>query len=357
MKDQFFTPKDLAVASVRAAKNRRVRLVADFAAGHGDLLAAAIDRWPSCTIIANDIDPSCARKLRKNDFVHAVSCCDFLDERSRMASKMLSKLQNSCDVVLLNPPFSGRGGSAFYSNSDTGQIRCSRAFAFVLTAFDYLRVGGELVAILPQSCLTSDKDYACREFVQSISSMTIIERFSKSTFYGCSASTVVVRFRKGDVECSDIVADHGFSKSKKIESLTVRLVRGCIPVHRAMNGLAGTKFPFVHSTEIVGSAVTRSNRFVDVGTRYVSPPSVLITRVGSQKTAKCSVYLGRERIVLSDCVIALECDTIQSAQKVRSRLLENWDLVSSYYEGTCAPYITMDALTRMLHRLGIRVVS
>lgn len=82
--------------------------------------------------------------------------------------------------------------------------------------------------------------------------MTIIERFSKSTFYrllGLDCCRPI--FRKGDVECFDIIADHRFSKSKKIEPLTVRLVRGCIPVHRAMNGLAGTKFPFVHHTKIL----------------------------------------------------------------------------------------------------------
>jgi tRNA1(Val) A37 N6-methylase TrmN6 len=357
MNDQFFTPEALAISVVRAARNRKVRLVADFAAGHGDLLAAAINRWPSCKIVANDIDPSCTRKLRISDFVHAVSQCDFLDERSRKTSRTLSKLKSACDVVLLNPPFSGRGSTAFVSNSINGQIRCSRAFAFVLTAFDYLRVGGELVAILPQSCLTSEKDYACREFVQSVSCMTVIERFSKSTFYGCSASTVVVRFRKGDVKCSEIIADVELSKYKGFETFIVRLVRGCLPVHRALDGLAGTRFPFVHSTEIVGPEVTCFDRFVDVGSRCVSSPSVLITRVGSQKAAKCSVYLGKERIVLSDCVIALECDSVQSARKVSSRLVENWELVASHYEGTCAPYITMDALIRMLRRLGIKVVS
>lgn len=357
MKDQFFTPKDLALAAVGAAKNRKVQIVADFAAGHGDLLAAAMCRWPSCRIFANDIDPLCARTLRKLKPVHAVSCCDFLDERSRKASKTLRSLLNGCDIVLLNPPFSGRGSAAFFAESHTGTIKCSRAFAFVLTAFDYLKMGGELIAILPQSCLTSSKDAKCRESMVSTASMTVIERFSKSTFLGCSASTAVVRFKKGANSNAFVVPDITTPKGSIGKTLTVRLIRGCIPVHRALNGLAGTKFPFVHSTEIAGPMITFCDRYVDSGSRLVSSPSVLITRVGSQKTAKCSVYLGRRRIAISDCVIALECDSIDLAEKVRCRLLSNWETVAASYDGTCAPYITIEGLVRMLRYLGIIVTQ
>ncbi|MBN8600341.1 MAG: N-6 DNA methylase [Planctomycetes bacterium] len=357
MKDQFFTPKNLAFAAVRAAKIRKVQIVADFAAGHGDLLAAAIDRWPSCQIFANDIDPLCARTLRKLKSIHSVSCCDFLDERSRKASKILKSLLNACDIVLLNPPFSGRGSAACIAESRAGRIRCSRAFAFVLTAFDYLKMGGELIAILPPSCLSSSKDARCRDLIMSMASMTVIKRFSKSTFMGCSASTVVVRFKKSDN--STAITPPNMTISPKIGSrtLTVRLIRGCIPVHRALNGLAGTKFPFVHSTEIVGQKITCCDRYVDLGSRLVSSPSVLITRVGSQKTAKCAIYLGRRKLALSDCVIALECDSIEVADKVRRRLCDNWETVAASYEGTCAPYITIEGLVRLLRSLDIIVAS
>ena len=70
-------------------------------------------------------------------------------------------------------------------------------------------------------------------------------------------------------------------------------------------------------------------------------------------TRKCAVYAQDGPIVLSDCVIAIQCTTKEDAAEVRSRLLSRWTEFSDIYGGTCAPYMTINKLQDFLLRCGI----
>lgn len=357
MKDQFFTPAELAASAVKSVQLRKVKLVADFAAGHGDLLVAARSRWPSCFTFGNDFDPTCSSKLARDGRIDAYSNCDFLNGRSTGGSRQLRKLIGKCDVVLLNPPFSGRGGKTVTVQIETDSINCSLAMAFVFKAIPYLRDGGELVAILPASCLTSEKDFAVRDIIKCMTESFEIARFSNTAFEGCSASTVIVRFRRRKHFQRPKVEPSFKSTSSGDKVLKVKLVRGCVPVYRAENGFAGKKFPFIHSTDIVSSEVSQYKRSVKIETRCMQGPAVLIARVGSPATKKCAIYDCEQTIVISDCVIALQCNSIGVANKVRKRILARWDSFAKLYSGTCAPYITMNALKAFFDKNAIQVVE
>jgi hypothetical protein len=358
MKDQFFTPADLASEAINAVKVRRVVIVADFAAGHGDLLVAARSRWPDCFTFGNDLDPACSSKLATSERVSAYSGCDFLNDRATNASKRFRELLGNCDVVLLNPPFSGRGGKALSVKTESGLVTCSRAMAFIFTAIKYLRRGGEIVAILPASCLSSRKDARILDEIQRVANYFEIGRYSNDAFPNCSASTVVVRFRRraASVQITPTIKGHQVRRRGEYR-LFVKIVRGCVPVYRADNGLAGRRFPFIHSTDIVDSEVYQYQRAVNIDTRVVRGPAVLLTRVGSPATKKCAIYDCAQKIVLSDCVIALECADLAIAEKVRARILSRWDRFSTLYGGTCAPYITLDALKSFLLSNSIMLVD
>jgi len=353
MRDQFFTPLLLAETAVNAVRVRKVETVADFAAGHGDLLKAARARWPNCLTFGNDIDASCARKLAQFGTVAEYSNCDFLNDRSTSSSRRLMALKGKCDVVLLNPPFSGRGNATLIVETGFAQVSCSRAMAFVYRSIPYLRCDGEIVAFLPASCLTSEKDAEIRKICMAATEMEAIESFSHKAFEKCSASTVVVRFRKRFVESKANQAGISKKSQSNEETLPVRIIRGCVPVYRAENGFAGKKYPFIHSTDILGGSVCEYERSVRVDTRIVNGPAVLIARVGSPATRKCGIYNSQQAIVLSDCLIALQCDSLEIANKVRERILSRWDRFALIYGGTCAPYLTIDALTAFLLRNSI----
>ena len=62
----------------------------------------------------------------------------------------------------------------------------------------------------------------------------------------------------------------------------------------------------------------------------------------------------RSEVMLSDCVIALECDSEDDSVKVQRVIEERWDEFEDSYGGTCAPYISLRALQNVLGRFGFQ---
>ncbi|MEQ9007001.1 MAG: N-6 DNA methylase, partial [Ekhidna sp.] len=325
MTDQYFTPTDLANALASSATVRRVKIIADFAAGHGNLLTALKKRWPNAHMLATDIDPRCVRELSQNYPSWDCFCCDFLDSNSIASNWELQRVYNKCDLIVLNPPFSGRGGAFVSIQNSQGVIKCSRAMAFVISAIQFLRKGGEICAILPVSCLTSVKDKEAREFCYNTCEVNEIDRFNRKAFPGCNATTALIKLRKKRVkESSKIRSSFNHSLAPNSPNISVKIKRGCVPVFRAENGYSGGIFPFVHSTDLRNFSVSEIERNVHIEKRIVCGPAVLIARVGSPSSKKCAIHYGSEPIVLSDCVIAIECRTKKDAGIVQKRIHENW---------------------------------
>jgi len=80
-----------------------------------------------------------------------------------------------------------------------------------------------------------------------------------------------------------------------------------------------------------------------------------ITRVGQPYPHKIKLYLRKKEAVLSDCVIALCCGTSKEARNLQALLLQNWNLLKREYVGTCAKYITVEALRIFVGSLGVGV--
>ncbi len=137
MNDPFYTPDRIAEYVIRQVSIRRPDVVADFAAGDGALLRSASRAWPSSKILAIDIDSAAVRKLRYNYPSWLVGKCDFLQERSRKRCHLLNDCAQLADLVLLNPPFSCRGGSTI-KLSVQGSLCLQQSYAFVLQASQYL---------------------------------------------------------------------------------------------------------------------------------------------------------------------------------------------------------------------------
>ena len=112
--DQIYTPPYLAALMAKASRARPSQseefIVADFAAGSGELLLAAASVWPTATMVATDIDSRAVCNVRKISNSWRTGVCDFLNPRSRRSSPVLRSLKRRTNLVLLNPPFSCRGG-------------------------------------------------------------------------------------------------------------------------------------------------------------------------------------------------------------------------------------------------------
>lgn len=153
--DSIYTPSALARTMVDAAgvSLGAGHLIADFAAGSGELLIAAHERWPLAQIVATDINPTETQFLKRKNNSWQIGRCDFLNPKSRNGSLILRRLIGKITLVILNPPFSCRGGKKVVASTSGISVKCSVGLAFVVNSIDYLTVGGTLVVILPLGSL------------------------------------------------------------------------------------------------------------------------------------------------------------------------------------------------------------
>ena len=93
---------------------------------------------------------------------------------------------------------------------------------------------------------------------------------------------------------------------------------------------------------------------VRVSPRYrtISGPAILIPRVGRPSVSKV-VLIGEEKVVLSDCVIALRTTPPGSEVELAREIKRNWLTFQQIYGGSCAPYTTIRRIREMLLELGV----
>ena len=313
-----------------------------------------MEKWPNARYVATDVDDSCVARLRRNHPAWSVGKCDFLSQRSRRASRLLRDMVGTASLVLLNPPFSCKGNQTERVDTQFHTIRCSVSMAFVLNSVPYLSPIGRLVAILPASSRTSQKDRAAWDYIQESFSVRSVAEFGLGTFPGCAARTVIIRMQRPPLKHTP--QDNGLCANQSL-SIQAKIVRGTVPMHAARNGLKGPGFSFVHTTDLNGEKISHPQHSIQQCRRYTVGPSVLLPRVGHPSADKCVLYLRRRRVVLSDCVYAIRCTTTSEAQLLRKALLSQWDNVAQRYTGTCAPYLTLASLRDVLVQLGVEITE
>jgi hypothetical protein len=95
----------------------------------------------------------------------------------------------------------------------------------------------------------------------------------------------------------------------------------------------------------------------EVQGRRVRGPAVVFPRVGQPVDWKVQLYLGDAPVLLSDCVIGLECGTREEAEHVHELIVDKWESVKKAWNGSCAPYVTMERLRLALTKIRIGVRS
>lgn len=332
----------------QAVQASNLKCIADFAAGDGTLLRAAEEYWDGCRIVALDVRRTAVDRLMKS-FPHwGVAKCDFLSRLSRSRCGLL-EASRFCDLVLLNPPFSSRGNVYWTAATEEGgAVRCSRALAFVLTSLSYLTRNGTLVAVLPRGCLTSERDAAAWKSILRYYDRKVIALNGRKAFRHCSAATAVVRLTRRKTPRS--LARQRVSVSKYAEKLEV--VRGRVQMHSVNGKTFPAGYSLVHSTDLRCFDVVSLPKRVAPSIPPVAGPAVLLPRVGRPDAKKVVIVQKQQRVVLSDCVIALCCGTERQAKRVRDNLILNWIKLEELYGGTGAPFITVNALRRFLNGLG-----
>ena len=330
-------------------------LVADFAVGSGELLLAAASVWPTATMVATDIDPRAIRTLSQISSKWRTGVCDFLNLRSRQSSPILRSLIGRTNLVLLNPPFSCRGGTRVSATVAGVTSKSSLGLAFVVNSFDYIAEGGELIAVLPEGSLTSEKDAATWNLLRRLADIEVLQSNGPHTFARAAVRTAVVRFQKRHrlkkAEHSQVLNTLGASCQDLY--LPVRIVRGTTQMNWIQrNERDADSIAFIHSTHLNDFMVSSNYEVLNRPGRCAVGPMVLLPRVGQPKRSKVAKHLDGTGFMLSDCVIALMCHNPESAELLWRDLQANWCLLEQKYVGSGARYITIRRLSDLLLRLG-----
>ena len=98
--------------------------------------------------------------------------------------------------VAESPVFMSRGNSGYLPHSVMSPSRCSLGLAFVVNSIEYLTEGGELIAVLPQGSLTSEKDATTWSLLRRMGETEIVKTNGLRTFARAAVRTAVVRFQK-----------------------------------------------------------------------------------------------------------------------------------------------------------------
>lgn len=348
MLDKHYTPSFVAAALIKAVSLRQPGVIADFAAGRGQLLRHASNKWKNARLIANDIDAHAVGYLRRYRRNWAASQSDFLHPSDR---DQLREHLGRIDLVVLNPPFSCRGAAFHRVTYGRLTLRCSTALAFVIQSLPFLTSKGELVAVVPRGSLRSEKDRAAWAVIGTMFDIEQIDEFGRETFPGCAVRSVAVRISASNHPALRSIDG---ARSHNLTGLTVR--RGAIQVHRAVLSPRKSKgsFPFVHSTTLRRNQIQqpfwyRADRSIVAG------PAVLLPRVGRPDIRKVATLPSGETVAISDCVFAVCCECDEHAAALMATLIEHEQVLYDAYGGTCAPYLTISSLKAVLAQLAAKI--
>lgn len=341
MRDAHYTDASIARRLISACGNVVPSRVADFACGEGALLREARSVWGSSAVLGVDITDEVEQPMRRS-----VPHAEFL-KADFLASDMLTPEVLGCfDVILLNPPFSCRGSTTLSETVAGKAVRCSKALAFVIRSLRYLARGGVLVAILPSSCLHSEKDSFARALLAKLYDFDVLPISEPVRFAGCSVSTRIVRIRRREGQA---FSPHTLTANRDPR---FQVVRGIRPNDKTVGEIK--LLPFVHTTELNGNSVTLGRAVSpSPADRLIHGPAVLLPRVGRPKKDKISLLSAERSVRISDCVLAITHPDQAAVSSLFEVMLSDWDNVCKLYRGTCAAYTTLARLRSYLSTLDI----
>lgn len=353
--DQHYTPLGIARSIVRALPNFRPDLTADFAVGEGSLLQAVSERWRSTELIATDINHSVIRGLRHRCPGIDAGVCNFLSGGSRAASPTLRRVLGRVSLAIINPPFSCRGGARWEVSLEDKALGCSTAMAFLINSIPYLAPDGKVVALLPTSCLTSEKD---RQALDALAERFVIEKVGQAEPYEFESSSAHVSFvklsRRGErgikQRANNVFRDIDIVKSRITNAAII--MRGTLQMHEIVDSRNTNGIPLVHTTSLRNGRIEPFGR-VRTTTSLVRGPAILIPRVGRLMPGKMCLHPTTQLIAISDCVMAIQAVDRKNFAKLQATVFKMQRQIALQYTGMCAQYITLARLARLLTAHGI----
>ena len=348
MSDDIYTPDALARVLLELSRQQEPRHIADFSVGAGSLLSAAKELWPKAKLYGVDLNPGALQEAKNLLSELEIFDADFLSEECLQKT---SALIGAMDLIVLNPPFTCRGAAYELTDFEGSAVKSSKAMAFLLRSCLFLAPRGEILAIVPRSCLFSLKDEKARRAICGSHLLEDLGAYQSPGFRKASVSVHLIRVTRlthrpaltVDVQShvNRIIPKHGYS---------IVFMRGS---HAVSCGTTNSKGPsLIHTTELFNFEISLSRRRAVHLTKQVSGRSLMLPRVGRPSLEKIAFGHFANPVVPSDCIICVKTVPPGNEQDLQSQIKVFWPLLRDSYSGTCAPYLTLEGFRAFAIRIG-----
>lgn len=345
MIDQHFTPPLLANLLVNSLPPAfEPSCIADFAVGEGSLIYAALKRWPrGVNVVANDLCLNTLNLLQDNDWNKFN--IDFLNTEA-VTNSELKKFEHKIDLILLNPPFSQRGIKPILWEGVDIKIKSGLALNFIYKSLNFLKPGGFLVAVVPNGCLTSQRDEKALTYLKENYKFKIITHNREATFEKVRVKTSIIMIEN--------IKPTYYQKNIQLSAdrLNPRVFRGKFQMHTVSSKILTDGYPLVHTSSLKNNTINLLNCFkVTNKNSIVKGPAILFPRVGNFNQEKICILSSGLEIVISDCIFAVKCQSLAEAECLKEAIHKYWDDFKKNYSGTGALYSSLDKMEYFINSL------
>ncbi|HLO97669.1 MAG TPA: N-6 DNA methylase [Fimbriimonas sp.] len=212
---QYFTPRPLVDCIVKLIQPGLGEVIQDPATGTGGFLISA-DQYIRTNVRAQEynakspryegveIEKGTYRICLMNAFLHRLESQIILGDALTKDAERLSP----ADVILANPPFGAKAGSARKQREDIYFGATNKQLAFLQHIYLSLKRGGRAAVILPDSVLFEDGvAKTIRQDLMNRCDLHTILRLPTGIFYSPGVKTNVLFFTRGhlDTDCTKTV--------------------------------------------------------------------------------------------------------------------------------------------------------
>lgn len=333
--DSYYTPISLANKLVDFVPTREVKSVVDFCVGDGDLLKAVAKRYPSAKLYGTDISDEALKNLSNDCPEWNLETCDFRKDESIDNVSFMHNIR--FDLIMLNPPFTCRGSIVEHVELDEKEFHVSTAMFFFVRALRYLSNDGGLYAVLPISCVRSEKDQVVWDYLQKHYNACVLDYPRRVSFSKrCSPNIVLVYAGQYQMEGAFMGEHADFSALPAIS-----VVRGCIRMQAPLYSKKKESIPLIHTTNIQNGKLVGLKKIIIGKQLVVDGDGVVIPRVCNPSRNKIALLDGAHIYALSDCVIVIRTANKDDAEQIRTHILNHWLDFLTIYSGTGAQYTTL----------------
>lgn len=208
---QYFTPRPLVDCIVRLIQPRVGEVIQDPATGSGGFLISA-DHYVRGTISAPayranppryegvEIEKGTYRICLMNAFLHQLHSRIILGDALTGDAIGLSP----ADLILANPPFGAKAGSARKMRDDIAFTTANKQLAFLQHIYRGLKPGGRAAVVLPDNVLFEDGvGRKIRQELMELCDLHTILRLPTGIFYSPGVKTNVLFFTRGARDVSN----------------------------------------------------------------------------------------------------------------------------------------------------------